>query len=118
MVKKFLVFSPSFRMRAMIVGMVTGQGVEVESVTSRQALFKRCAEKSFDSVIVEDFRMFMDGECAVRRIRAHFAQSPRIFVLSQVVDEQVVLSLLESGVDEYMLLPVSPARLRRKVGCR
>ena len=32
---KILVFSPSFRMRAMIVGILTSSGVEVESVTSR-----------------------------------------------------------------------------------
>ena len=115
---KILVFSPSFRMRAMIVGMVTSSGVEVESVTSRQALFKRCAERCFDVVIIEDFRLFMDGEGSVSRIRAHFAKRPRIVLLSQVIDEQVVLSLLESGVDEYLLLPVSADRLRRKVGCR
>lgn len=115
---KILVFSPSFRMRAMIVGMVTAPGVEVESVTSRQALFKRCQEKHFDNVVIEDFRLFMDGEGSVRRIRAHFATRPKIFVLSPAIDEQTVLSLLESGVDEYLLLPVSPARLRRKVCTR
>ena len=112
---KILVFSPSFRMRAMIVGMVTAPGVEVESVTSRQALFKRCQEKHFDNVVIEDFRLFMDGEGSVRRIRA---TRPKIFVLSPAIDEQTVLSLLESGVDEYLLLPVSPARLRRKVCTR
>ena len=112
---KVLVYSPSFRMRAMIIGMVTTSGVEVESVTSRQALFKRCQEKHFDKVIIEDFRLFMDGEGSVSRICAHFATRPKIFVLSSAIDEQTVLSLLESGVDEYLLLPVSPARLRQKV---
>ena len=47
---KILVFSPSFRMRAMIVGILTSSGVEVESVTSRRALFKRCSEKLFDKL--------------------------------------------------------------------
>ncbi|MBQ4503025.1 MAG: response regulator transcription factor [Alistipes sp.] len=112
---KVLVFSPSFRMRAMIVGMVTCAGVEVESVTSRRALFKRCSEKLFDRVIIDDLRLFMDGEGSVRRIRAHFTERPKIFVLSSAIDQQSVVSLLECGVDEYLLLPVSPARLRRKV---
>ena len=115
---RILVFSQSFRMRAMIVGMVTCPGVEVESVTSREALFKRCAEKLFDRVIIEDFRLFMDGEGSVRRIRAIFTERPKIFVLSPAIDEQTVLSLIECGVDEYLLLPVSPARLRRKVCCK
>lgn len=102
-------------MRAMIIGMITCEGVEVESVTSRQALFKRCAEQIFDRVIIEDYRLFMDGSDAVRRIRNNFTNRPRIVVLAYSVDEQCVVSLLEQGVDEYLLLPVSPARLRRKV---
>ncbi|MBQ9137898.1 MAG: response regulator transcription factor [Alistipes sp.] len=112
---KILVFSPSFRMRAMIVGILTSPGVEVESVTSRRALFKRCAEKLFDRVVIEDYRLFMDGGGSVERIRTHFATRPKIVVLSTVIDEQTVLSLLECGIDQYLLLPVSPARLRRKV---
>ena len=112
---KILVYSPSFRMRAMIVGMLTAPGVEVESVTSREALFKRCAEKLFDKVVIEDYRLFMDGGGSVAKIRAHFTAKPKIVVLSSAIDEQSVLSLLECGVDQYLLLPVSPDRLRRKV---
>lgn len=112
---KILVFSPSFRMRAMIVGMLTAPGVEIESVTSRDALFKRCAEKLFDKVVIEDYRLFMDGGGSVERIRAHFTSMPKIVVLSSAIDEQSVLSLLECGVDQYLLLPISPDRLRRKV---
>ncbi len=99
----------------MIVGMVTGQGVEVESVTSRSALFKRCRDKLFDCVIIEDYRLFMDGSATVSMLRTHFATRPRIFVLSTVIDQSVVLSLLDAGVDEYILLPLSPCRLRKKV---
>lgn len=112
---KILVFSPSFRMRAMIVGILTCPGVEVESVTSRQALFKRCAEKLFDRVVIEDYRLFMDGEGGIERIRTHFATRPKIVVLSTAIDEQSVLALFECGIDQYLLLPVSPARLRQKV---
>ena len=112
---KILVFSPSFRMRAMIVGILTSSGVEVESVTSRRALFKRCSEKLFDKVVIEDFRLFMDGEGSIERIRAHFSNRPKIVVLSTTIDEQTILSLFECGVDQYILLPLSPSRLRRKV---
>ena len=112
---KILVFSTSFRMRAMIVGMLTAPGVEIESVTSRDALFKRCAEKLFDRVVIEDYRLFMDAGGSVDRIRAHFTSMPKIVVLSSAIDEQSVLSLLECGVDQYLLLPISPDRLRRKV---
>lgn len=99
----------------MIIGMITCEGVEVESVTSRQALFKRCTERLFDRVVIEDYRLFMDGSDAINRIRNNFAARPRIFVLAHLTDEQSVVTLLEQGVDEYLLLPISPARLRRKV---
>jgi DNA-binding response OmpR family regulator len=113
---KVLVYSPSFRMRAMIVGILTSPTIEVESVTSRNALFKRCAEKLFDWVVIEDYRLFMDGGGCVRRIRPHFTSRPKIIVLSAEIDEQTVFSLLECGVDQYLLLPLSAERLRRKVG--
>lgn len=114
---KILVYSPSFRMRAMLVGILTTPGVEVESVTSRRALFKRCSEKLFDKVVIEGLCLFVDGQGCVARIRTHFTNRPQIVVLSAAVDEQIVLSLLSCGVDQYLLLPLSPERLRRKV-CR
>ena len=112
---RVLVYSPSFRMRALIIGMVTCQGVEVESVTSRQALFKRCREKIFDRIVIEDYRLFMDGGGNVALLRTHFSNRPRIFVLAPSVDQPTVLSLLDCGVDEYLLLPISAERLRRKI---
>ena len=102
-------------MRALIIGMVTCQGVEVGGGTSRQALFKRCREKIFDRVVIEDYRLFMDGGGNVALLRTHFSNSPRIFVLAPSVDQPTVLSLLDCGVDEYLLLPISAERLRRKI---
>mgnify|MGYP003326787264 CR=1 FL=1 len=117
---KVLVFSPSFRMRAMIVGMVAGPGVEVESVTSRDALFKRCQEKCFDRVIIEDFRLFMDGEGSVRRIRMHFATRPKIFVLSPAIDEQTISHIeedIKAHVDFEGQYPRNYAYCYANAGC-
>ena len=112
---QILVYSPSFRMRALIVGIVTCQGVEVESVTSREALFRRCKEKLFDRLIIEDYSLFIDGSCTVSQLRTHFATRPRILLLSEAIEQSVVVQLLSAGVDEYMLLPLSAERLRKKV---
>lgn len=60
---------------------------------------------------------FLSGYDVVRRLREAGGR-PRIYVLSWLHDEQNVLSLLESGVDQYFTLPVSVPRLCGKIAAQ
>lgn len=57
---------------------------------------------------------FLNGCDVARRLRVSSNQL-RIYVLSWLHDEQNVLSLLESGVDQYFTLPVNIPRLCSKI---
>lgn len=57
---------------------------------------------------------FLNGFDLVRRLRRLRAR-PRIYVVSWLHDEQNVLSLLESGVDQYFTLPINVPRLCGKI---
>lgn len=68
----------------------------------------------FDLVIVLRAGLFQSGE-VVRFLRPEGLKRPAVYVISWQQAEQTVLSLLESGVDQYMTFPLSLHRLRVKV---
>ncbi len=57
---------------------------------------------------------FLNGGDVAHRLRAS-NDHLRIYVLSWLHDEQNVLSLLESGVDQYFTLPINLPRLCGKI---
>ena len=69
---------------------------------------------NFDLIVTLESYPFLNGCDVARRLRTS-GSSPRIYVLSWLHDEQNVLSLLESGVDQYFTLPVNVPRLCGKV---
>ena len=68
----------------------------------------------FNLILTLDGYPFLNGRDVVRQLRERGAR-PRIYVLSWLHDEQNVLSLLESGVDQYFTLPINVPRLCGKV---
>ena len=65
---------------------------------------------------------FLYGYDAALRLRggdeATENERPRIYVLSWLHDEQNVVSMLESGVDQYFTLPVNIPRLCGKIAAQ
>lgn len=60
---------------------------------------------------------FLSGYDLARRLHVSGLR-PRIYILSWLHDEQNVLSLLESGVDQYFTLPVNVPRLCGKIAAQ
>ena len=71
----------------------------------------------FNLILTLESYPFLNGSDVAHRLRAR-GGSPRIYVLSWLHDEQNVLSLLESGVDQYFTLPVNVPRLCGKVAAQ
>lgn len=92
-------------------------GLEVEvRVASSEELFRRLTEQLvYDLVIVLDAAPFLSGRALFRRVRPRPLRRPEIYVISWQQSEQLVVGLLESGVDQYMTFPLNPVRLRAKV---
>ncbi len=74
-----------------------------------------CRAVGFDLVILLTATPFLCGRDVVHTLRPPGLRRPQVYVVSWQQSEQVVLGLLECGVDQYMTFPVSLARLRGKV---
>lgn len=113
--KKILVYSRSARFRALVAGLLSGRGTEICRAGCVGELVDRCRCGTFDSVVVDDVRLFMDGVDSVSRIRRSRFAGPRIFVMSADLTEDTVMALLGAGIDQYVSLPVDPTRLLDKL---
>lgn len=69
----------------------------------------------FDLVVVVGTSAFFTGCDVVRMLRPAGLGRPLVYVVAWQQAEQMVLSLLECGVDQYMTFPVSLQRLRTKI---
>ena len=84
------------------------------------ACFERWSEalieqlSHYNLILTLESYPFLNGADVARRLRLS-NRRPRIYVLSWLHDEQNVLSLLESGVDQYFTLPVNIPRLCGKI---
>ena len=113
--QKIIIYSSSLCMQALLEGLLYDCGAEVCVATSRQNLFERCAAERFDKVVVGDISLFVEGCDTVERLRLCGVREPQILVFAPDITEECVVSLLESGVNQYVSLPAAPTRLRRKV---
>lgn len=66
-------------------------------------------------MIILSIRPFMNGSGLIADIRQRDKRRPPIYVVSWQQAENVVLSLLECGVDQYFTFPICMGRLRNKV---
>lgn len=89
--------------------------VEVCYARDLEDMCVKCRQRLFDLIIILSVKPFLVGDNPVREVRPRQLTHPVVYVLSWVQSEQTVLSLLESGVDQYMTFPISLQRLRLKV---
>ena len=113
--KKILVYSRSARFRALVEGLLSVRGTEICRAECVGELVEHCRCGTFDSVVADDVRLFMDGTDSVGRLRRSRLAGPRIFVVSADLTEDTVVALLGAGVDQYVSLPVDPTRLLDKL---
>lgn len=100
---------------ATLVAEVVGYGsANVICCTSPEQTIATCTQQQPDLVIVLAIKPFIDGSELIKRIRVGNHRYPPIYVIAWQQSEQIVLSLLECGVDQYMTFPICMSRLRRK----
>ncbi len=89
-------------------------------VEAEVSCFERWSEglieplRHYNLILTLESYPFLNGCDVVRRLRGA-GRTPKIYVLSWLHDEQNVISLLESGVDQYFTLPVNIPRLCGKI---
>lgn len=83
--------------------------------TSRKAFRLMAVGGRYDILLSMFFEPFLNGEDFAHCIPQRSIASPAIFILSWSHSESKIMSLYESGIDQYMTLPCDMMRLRGRI---
>lgn len=120
MAKTILIYSPQAEAGALIGAIVADLGAEVVETESVERVLKLASELRPSLIILLDTALLRNGCDIVARLRrARQEQTSRrgdvaIYVVTWQQSEECVLSLLDSGIDQYLTFPISIERLRHK----
>ena len=112
---RILIVSEDFVLRKAVAFSLNDLDACVECADTVGAMLVLHRESPFDLVIVMGTAAEMCRQEVMDTLRADKARRTRVFVISWPQSEQMVRSMYRMGVNQYMTLPVSLHRLRRKV---
>lgn len=115
MMHKILIVSGDDFLRDLFRLSLAGMQVEIRFAANAGQMEQLCRRVLFDLVVVLNASTLLDGRDVVRLVRPEGLRRPVFYVVSWQQSEQTVLSLLESGVDQYLTFPLSLHRLRTKI---
>ena len=111
---KIVIYSRCSAAATLVAEIVGCDSSRVVCCTSAEQTIATCTHQTPDLVIVLTIKPFIDGSELIKRIRLGNKRQPPIYVVAWQQSEQIVLSLLECGVDQYMTFPICMSRLRGK----
>ena len=111
---KIVIYSSCSAAATLVAEIVGCDSSRVICCTSTEQTIATCTHQTPDLVIILAIRPFIDGSELIKRIRQGNKRQPPIYVVAWQQSEQIVLSLLECGVDQYMTFPICMSRLRGK----
>lgn len=121
--KLVIIYSPNDTAGALIEAMIAGFGAEIIRIGSAEELLGVIRLGIPRLIIILDIAPLINGldiATLLRKITTKALHSTShirsaIYVITWQQDEQSVLSLLESGIDQYLTFPICIDRLRNKV---
>lgn len=113
--RRLLVAAPKGFLSAAIVRSLAGLDLQVEVAYTSREFEQLCMERRYRVIVTLFSDPFLCGCDIVRRMKSRRIPKPRIYLLSWLQGEQTVMSLFESGVDQYLSLPVNVPRLVGKI---
>ncbi len=88
-------------------------------VTSTEESFCRiCCRYPLDIAVTSFLNPFLNGTDLARQIREQGLKKPLFFLICPQQYEPTILSLYESGIDQYFTLPVNMQRLRNRISAQ
>ena len=111
---KIVIYSTQSSQATLIAAILDGITARIVCCSTPEQTIATCQHEEPDIVIILDIAPFLDGTELLPVIRAIAAARPKIYVIAWHQSEQIVLSLLECGVDQYTTFPICMSRLRMK----
>lgn len=90
-------------------------GVQLAVARSSRDMVEELLVGEYALLLTGYLSPFVDGGDLVGKLSRRAMPRPSIFVISHLRNEQSLLALYESGVDQFISFPLSPPRLVRKV---
>lgn len=88
---------------------------DIYHTTTSEQIISLCRQVNPDLIILGSTTPLINGSQLLHKLRAAATNRPLIYVITWQLSEQVVLSLLEMGVDQYMTFPICIERLKSKL---
>lgn len=109
-----VVFSSRRSVAVLIARIISNATNRVTWCATQKQLLEICERVQPEMVIIVAMTPFVDGSGFVDMIRTCQRKRPTIYVIGWQQNPRLVLSLLESGVDQYLTFPISMFRLYNK----
>ena len=90
-------------------------GVQLSIARSQVAMIDELLRGDYALLLTGYLAPFVGGGDLVGRLSQRATPRPTIFVISHLRSEHSLMALYESGVDQFISVPLSPPRLLRKV---
>jgi DNA-binding response OmpR family regulator len=91
-----------------------GEGYGVTLATDGNAAIEAASADSFDLILLDVMLPKKDGFSVCRELRAARVRTPIILLTARTAEPDKILGL-ESGADDYVTKPYSPAELRARI---
>lgn len=111
---KIIIYSPTPHLATLITSIIEDDDLLIIHCTTLESLLSICSKEPPSLIIFLAIAPFMDGSEIISNIRTISQQRLPIYVISWQQSENVVLSLLECGADQYMTFPICMSRLKFK----
>lgn len=110
-----IIYSPRQGEGRIIGEALRSANIEVSYTQSLEQTLEMLALKEPAIVISTVAAPFINGSNTLRDLKAKCSAECKFYVVGWHYSERMVVSLLESGIDQYMTFPISLERLRLKV---
>jgi len=114
MTKRLLVVEDEAGIAMALEDDLRGEGYGVTLASDGQAAIEAASSDPFDLILLDVMLPKKDGFSVCRELRAARVRTPIILLTARTAESDKILGL-ESGADDYVTKPYSPAELRARV---
>ncbi len=112
--KKILLASDNSVFLQVLYRSFSDLGALIDTALTDDELMRKSLGEHYDVIITEFVSPFLNGDDLARALRRRRSK-PTVFLASRIGREEMLVSVFESGVDQYLSMPLSASRLKRKV---
>lgn len=110
-----IIYSRCATVATLLQAIIDSPALTIIQCHNAKRLTSLCQQLHPSLVIIYGIAEILNGSDLIESLRPKSERRPTIYVISWQHSEQVILSLLESGINQYLTLPISMHRLRGKV---